>query len=147
MLVSSHVLAGALIGRALSRHPVGAFAAGVVSHLAMDACPHWGIPDGSDPELFLKVARCDGCAGLAAMALSGGLSPGRSRRSVVAAMVGGALPDLDKPMLHFFGRDPFPAVFTAFHKRIQDEAPDRLPHEVALAAGLAVAAVVVLRRR
>ena len=146
MLVSSHVLAGALIGRALSRHPAGAFAAGVVSHLAMDSCPHWGIPEGSDPQLFMRVARCDGCAGLAAMAVSAGLSPGRSRRAVLAAMVGGALPDLDKPMLHFFGFDPFPAAFTAFHKRIQDEAPHRLPHEVAVAAALAVAAFVVLTR-
>ncbi len=146
MFVTSHVLAGAVIGRALSRHPFGALVAGVVSHLGMDACPHWGLPEGSDPELFLRVARCDGCAGLAAMAVSAGLSPGRSRRAVLAAMVGGALPDLDKPMRHYFGIDPYPKAFTAFHVRIQDESPKRLPHELAVAAALAVAAVVVLRR-
>ena len=147
MLVSSHVLAGALIGRALGRHPVGAFAAGALSHFAMDACPHWGTPDQPDRELFLRVARCDGCAGLAAMAAAAGLSPGGSRRAVLGAMAGGALPDLDKPLLHFFGWNPFPEGFNRFHQRIQREAPHRLPHEVALAAGLAVAAFAALKQR
>ena len=145
MLVSSHVLAGALIGLALGRHPVGAFFAGAVSHFAMDACPHWGIPQDSDPQLFLRVARCDGCAGLAAMAVAAGMSPGGSRRAVLAAMAGGALPDLDKPLLHFFGWNPFPKAFNRFHKRIQNEAPHRLPHEVILASALAVTALVALK--
>ena len=41
MLLTNHVLSGALIG-ALTRRPLPAFAAGVASHFALDAVPHWG---------------------------------------------------------------------------------------------------------
>ena len=145
MLVTSHVLAGAIVGRVLGRHPLGAFAAGVVSHFAMDACPHWGDPDAGMDARFLRVARCDGCCALAAMAVAAGLSPRRSRRAVAAAMLGGALVDADKPMRHFFGWNPFPDPVNRLHHWIQNEAPHRLPHEVAAAACLAVAAAAVLR--
>jgi hypothetical protein len=140
VLVTSHVLAGALIGRALARHPVGAFVAGVVSHFVMDACPHYGDATltSESPE-FLRVARCDGCAGLAAMAVAAGLSPRPARRAVVAGMLGGAVVDSDKPMEYFFGWNPWPAGWNRFHKRVQNEADDRMPLEllaVAVLAGL-----------
>ena len=137
MFVTSHVLVGALIGRVLARHPVGAFAAGVVSHFAMDARPHYGVPGQSaDSPDFLRVARCDGCAGLGAMALAAGISPRRSRRAVVAGMVGGAVVDSDKPMEYFFGWNPWPSWWQRLHRQIQNEKPSRLPAEVAVAAGL-----------
>ena len=41
MLLTNHVLSGALIG-ALARRPLPAFAAGVASHFVLDAVPHWG---------------------------------------------------------------------------------------------------------
>ncbi|HET9078561.1 MAG TPA: hypothetical protein VFN68_16615 [Acidimicrobiales bacterium] len=144
MLVTSHVLAGALIGRALGRHPLGAFAAGVVSHFAMDACPHWGSAGVAMDEEFMRVARCDGCCGLAALAVAAGLSSKESRRAVAAAMIGGAVVDADKPLLHFFGWNPFPGPVRRFHQRIQNEAPHRLPYEVATAGVLGVLAVAVL---
>lgn len=139
MFVTNHVLAGALIGRAMARHPVGAFAVGVVTHFAMDACPHYGDGAASitSPE-FIRVARCDGCAGLSAMALAAGLSPRRSRRAVVAGMLGGAVVDSDKPCEYFFGWNPWPEWWNALHKRVQNEQPHRLPHEVAVGALLAV---------
>ncbi len=148
MLVTSHVLVGALIGRVMARHPVGAFATGVVSHFAMDACPHYGDPDlrrGSSE--FLRVARCDGCAGLASMALAAGISPRRCRRAVVAGMVGGAIVDTDKPMEHFFGWNPWPGWWNRFHKRIQNEEPNRLPGEVVVIAALLVVVGALLPDR
>lgn len=144
MLVTSHVLAGAVIGRILARHPVGAFAAGMVSHFAMDACPHWGDPEGGRDDLFLRVARCDGCCGLASIALAAGFSPRSGRAAVVGAMVGGALPDIDKPLEHFFGWNPFPEPFNRFHQRIQRESPQRLPQEVVTAGILGVVTAMVL---
>lgn len=147
VFVTSHVLAGAVIGRVLGRHPAGAFAAGVISHFGMDACPHWGgHPEGTLDEDFLRVARCDGCAGLAAMAAAAGLTPRRSRWSVMAAMAGAAFPDLDKVSLYFFGWDPFPRWWRRFHARVQNEAPHRLPHEVLTAAALAALILPRLRR-
>jgi hypothetical protein len=147
MLVSNHVLAGIVIGRALRRHPLAAFGAGVVSHFAMDACPHWGVEDSvaMSDDKFIRVAKCDGCAGLAAMALAAGLSPGRARKAVVAGMVGAALPDADKPIEYFFGVNPFPPPFRRFHASIQREAAHRLPHEVASAALLGIVAMAALR--
>jgi hypothetical protein len=147
MLVTSHVLAGALIGRAVARNPVAAFGVGVVSHFAMDACPHWGLkdPQGVWSDEFMRVARCDGCAAMAAMALGAALAPGRSRRAVIAGMVGAALPDADKPMEYFFGMNPFPKWVQSFHGRIQREAPHRLPQEVATAVMLGLITVVTLR--
>jgi hypothetical protein len=40
MFVTNHALAGVLIGQVLEENPMAAFAAGVVSHLALDAMPH-----------------------------------------------------------------------------------------------------------
>jgi hypothetical protein len=148
VLVTNHVLAGAVIGRVLGRHPVGAFAAGVVSHVLMDACPHYGDdrhPAGSAE--FLRLARCDGCCGLAAMALAAGAAPRRSRRAVVAGMIGAAVVDSDKPLEYFVGWNPWPAGWNRFHKRIQNEAPERLPLELAVGATLAAVVAVALRSR
>ncbi|MGQ7297770.1 hypothetical protein [Quadrisphaera sp. KR29] len=136
MLVTNHVLAGAVLGSGpLARRPVLAFAAGVASHLALDTVPHWG---DQRRRVFLVTAVCDGLAGLAAIAL---VARATSRRrpavllSVLAGMAGGAFPDLDKPSTLFFGGSPFPARWDAFHARIQRESPRRMPQE-ALVAGL-----------
>jgi hypothetical protein len=141
VLLTNHVLSGALIG-ALIRRPAPAFAAGVVSHFLLDAVPHWGRW-GSDRR-FLRAAVPDGLIGLAAMGAFAALAPADRRPSVVAAMAGAALPDADKPARLFFGRSPFPPAVDAFHGRIQREAPGRAPLEVLTAAGLAMAALTAL---
>jgi hypothetical protein len=148
VFVTNHVLAGATIGVLLRRHPVGAFAAGVGSHLLMDACPHWGMVRGypSAEERFLHIARSDGCAGLAVMG-AGMILAGGQRAPVLAAMVGAALPDIDKPCQLFFGFDPFPRWFQRLHSRIQRESPDRFRRELVVGAGLATLAAVMFRRQ
>jgi hypothetical protein len=146
VFVTNHVLAGATIGALLGRHPATAFVAGFASHLAMDACPHWGVGDGpGSQERFLHIARCDGCAGLAAMGAGAALAGRGHRVAAVAAMAGAAAPDLDKPCLHFFGFNPFPDWFQAFHVAIQTESPERFRQEVGLGLALACLGVVALR--
>ena len=142
MLVTNHVLAGAAIG-ALVKRPVPALALGVVSHVAMDVIPHWGLSheDQGDPmhnPKFLRVAYRDGFAGLAAMGAAFGLARGR-RLPVLAGMVGAALLDLDKPGKHFVGMSPFPKVIDRFHAEIQvgREHDHKMGQELAVAAGLA----------
>ena len=143
MLVTNHVLAGAAIG-ALVKRPLPALAAGVVSHLAMDAIPHWGLAheDGQGEVIrnpkFLRIAYRDGFAGLAAMGAAFGLARGR-RLPVLAGMVGAALLDLDKPGKHFVGVSPFPKVVDRFHADIQQgrEHEHKMGQELAVAAGLA----------
>jgi hypothetical protein len=58
-------------------------------------------------------------------------------------MAGAAIVDADKPCDYFFGWNPFPAPWNAFHKRIQNEAPHRMPQEVATAVALTAVALLI----
>jgi hypothetical protein len=151
MFVTNHVLSGALIGRALERHPVAAFAVGVASHLVLDALPHWGCDArGLEADRFLVMAKRDGLLGLTAMGAATLLATKPARTSTVAAMAGAALLDLDKPLVHFFGWYPFPEIVRRLHERIQNESPEGLAKEIrfgaAVAAIDAVAAVMARRQ-
>ena len=148
MLVTNHVLQGALLGRVVDR-PLPAFVLGVASHFAADALPHWGDSHAGVREVeFLCVAVPDGLTGLLAMALVVRGTRPAARAGVLAGMVGAALPDLDKPWaLVTGGRDLWPETVTGFHSRIQREAPHRLPWEVALAGGLALLGMLAARRQ
>jgi len=145
MLVTNHVLAGAVIGAATHRRPAAAFALGVLSHFALDATPHWGNWQG--PPSFMEVAVPDGLAGLAVIGTMTALAPRNARLAVLAGMAGAALPDLDKPSKVFFGRSPFPHALDEFHQRIQDEAPHRFKYEVAAAALFSATAAGLLFSR
>jgi hypothetical protein len=144
MLVTNHVLSGAVIG-AVTRRPVPAFALGVISHFVLDAVPHWGKWRGRDH--FMRVAVVDGLTGLAAMGAVAAIAPSDTRAAVLAGMAGAALPDLQKPSVVFFGRSPFPRCVDQFHGRIQREAPDRFPQEAAVGVVFLAAAVALLRAR
>ena len=130
MLITNHVLGGALVGLACPG-PVSAFVVGVASHVAMDVTPHWGEADKS---LFLRVAVVDGLVGLATMAYVARATPSSLRLRVVAGMLGACLPDADKPCDLFFGRSPFPPAIDRFHNAIQHESKHRMPQEFAVAA-------------
>jgi hypothetical protein len=140
MLVTNHVLSGAVIGAA-TRRIVPAFLLGIASHFALDAVPHWG-----DRSLTLmQVAVPDGLAGLAVMGAMTALAPRGRRAAVIAGMAGAALPDLNKPSVVFFGRSPFPRAVDRLHKVIQDEAPHRFKYELAVAVACCATAVGLLR--
>ena len=113
MFVTTHVAAGALLGNLLPDSVALAGVAGVVSHFAFDALPHW-LPGAPVP--FLPAAVADG---LVALALVAAAARRHERPAVLAAMLGAALPDLDKPAVLAFGRSPFPRRFDALHKAVQ----------------------------
>lgn len=140
MLITNHVLAGALVGAA-APGPVSAFLVGVVSHPVMDAVPHFG---GLDDTEFLEVAVVDGLVGLAMLTRIALRTPPSRRASVLAGMLGACFLDADKPSRQFFGRSPFPGALDAWHGRIQRESRRRLPQEllVALAGALVVRRVL-----
>ncbi len=145
MLITNHVVSGALVGLA-APGPVSAFALGVASHFALDSVPHWG-----DESRFLQVAVPDGLTGLAVMAHVARLvrdAPPRRRATVVAGMLGACLPDADKPSTLFVGRSPFPLALDDWHRSIQRESPRRMPQEVLVAgAGLLVVHALTARFR
>ncbi len=128
MLITNHVLSGALVGAA-SPGETTAFVAGVASHFLLDSVPHWG-----DDATFLRVAVVDGLVGLATMGVIAAAAPHDRRRRVVAGMLGACAPDADKPSELFFGRSPFPAALDEWHRDIQRESPRRMPQEVIVAA-------------
>ena len=139
MLVTNHVLSGALIGAGCPG-PLSAFAAGFASHFALDAVPHWGDVEWEE---MVPIGVRDGLTGLAAMGLLWSRTPPAHRARVLAGMVGACLPDLDKPSLLFFGRSPFPQRFDDVHIRIQRESRGRMPQELLVGS---VLVVVALRR-
>lgn len=145
MLVTNHVLSGAVIGHLMPNAPV-AFGIGVLSHLVLDAVPHWGEP--GPIEEMLHVAVPDGLVGATAMAVvTLATNPGRRPR-VLAGMAGAAFLDADKPSRLFFGFSPFPRVIDHIHERVQRESPHRLPQEVLVGTvgALVVAALTRWRR-
>jgi hypothetical protein len=128
MLVTNHVLSGAVIG-AVVREPLVALPLGVGSHFLLDSMPHWGR--WGSRERFLRIAVADGLTGLAVMGAACAVAGKGRRLGVLAGMVGAASPDLDKPATLWFGRTLWPEPVRDFHRRIQDEAPDRFySHEV-----------------
>jgi hypothetical protein len=141
VLITNHVLAGALVGT-LSPGPVSAFAAGVASHFLLDAVPHWG---GYALHDVLPVAVVDGLVGATVLALVARATPAGCRGRIVAGMLGASVPDTDKPWALFVGGSPFPASFDRFHARIQRESPRRLPQEVLVATAGALVVRRVLR--
>ena len=141
VLLTNHVLSGALIG-AVVRRPVPAFAAGVASHFVLDAVPHWG--DWGSIRRFLQVAVPDGLISLAAMGTLATLAPAERRPAVLAGMIGAALPDVDKPAKLWFGRSPWPRAVDEFHIRIQPEASGRAHIELLAATVFGVAALDAL---
>ena len=140
MFITNHVLAGAAIGSRLS--PGRALVAGFASHLAMDNLPHWGN-NGPFP---IDIAKRDGVLGLANIAVLALLARKDKRLPVLAGITGACLPDTDKLGEYFAGGSPWPQKFDDFHKRIQRESPHRIPHEVAVGAGLLTLSVLLLRR-
>jgi hypothetical protein len=143
MLLTNHVLSGALIG-ALARRPLAAFTMGVASHFVLDAIPHWGR--WGSRRRFLRVAVSDGLISLGVMGAFTALSPPDRRMAVLAGMTGAALPDIDKPARLWFGRSPWPRAVDRFHGGIQRESRDRAPVEFLAACVLAAAALTALQR-
>jgi len=144
MLVTNHVLSGALIG-AVVRRPVPAFVVGVASHFVLDAVPHWG--NWNDEKRFLRVAVRDGLAGLAAIGAFTAAARPERRLAVVAGMAGAALPDIDKPSCVWFGVSPWPGPVNRFHASIQNEAPERLGLEMTTMGALAVVGLLAVRAK
>lgn len=142
MLITNHVLSGAVVG-ALSSSKRGAFLGGLVSHAILDAIPHWGARSHRH---FLTVAVVDGLVGAAAMAVIAKTSGKGDRGRVVAGMLGATVPDADKPWREVFGCSPFPTAVDRVLAAIQTESPDRMGREVLVGVIGAAVTAGVLRR-
>ena len=135
-----------MIGRLLRRRPVAAFLTGLGSHLILDAMPHWGC-DSRQPEgaaQFLTAAKRDGLLGLATMASATVVVDRQARLATVMAITGAVLFDIDKPLGHFFGVNPFPAAIQRLHNLVQNESPEGMPDEIRFGFACAALDLVII---
>jgi hypothetical protein len=146
MFVTNHTMAGGLFGTAAHRRPFLAYAAGVASHLAMDALPHWGAE--GDDDIWMRAARRDGLLALAVLAALAAAAPRGSRVGVLAGAAGAITPDLRSPLRVAFDVQPLPDALDEVHTDVQQgkEAGGHLPIELAAAAVLASALGLALGR-
>jgi hypothetical protein len=144
VFVTNHVLSGVIVGRWLPKRPAAAFAVGVGSHLILDAIPHWGCDVGTPLglERFLSAARKDGLLGVATMTIAALAVDTDVRTSTLAAMTGAVVLDLDKPLIHFLGVNPFPRWVNRIHSRVQNESPGGMHNEIGFGVGFAAFDVV-----
>ena len=145
MFVTNHVLSGVVIGRYFERRPVTAFVVGVGSHLLLDKVPHWGCEKGSADSkvLFLRYAKRDGVLGIFTMAGATLAVNRQARVATLAAMLGAALLDADKPSVFFFGVNPLPRAVRRIHSWAQNESRRGMPNEFAFGIACAVVDVVI----
>lgn len=142
MLITNHVLSGALLGLA-APGPTTAAGGGFASHFVLDAVPHFGV----DEEHLMRIAVPDGLLGLACIGTVLAATPRPHRLRVAAGIVGACLPDMDKPGKQFFDRSPFPAWFDRLHDRIQREAVHRWTVELSAAAAFTTTFALLVRRQ
>jgi hypothetical protein len=137
VLATAHVLTGALIGRVVGR-PVPAAAIGVVSHVALDAMPHWGMWPGT-PHMrgkFLTVAAIDGMTLSAVLAL---MIRRRRPAAEIAGALGALVLDMDKPTALLGVGQLWPDRVHAVHLGVQrHEQPQRWRIDVSVAVVSAV---------
>ena len=108
MILATHAIVGAAIASQVPNHPVIALLAGIASHFAIDAIPHWDYPlrsirSGAKKEkgspltldkgflVDLSLIALDGLAGLT-LAFSLFAQPG-SLLTILLGALGGMLPD------------------------------------------------------
>ena len=123
MILATHAIVGAAIASQIPNHPVIALLAGIASHFAIDAIPHWDYPlrsirsianKGSPLTLDkgflvdLSLIALDGLAGLA-LAFSLFAQPS-SLLTILLGALGGMLPDPLRFVHRLYPHEPLRAV-------------------------------------
>lgn len=145
MLITNHVISGALIGMSAKSDRQAAIA-GLVSHLVLDSIPHYGTARLNAEEYGL-LTKTDGIVGVAAIVALLHHTPAPLRKRTGIAIFCACLPDTDKPLTYFFGarRKWHPGIFRKIHYSVQHEHP-YLWVELLVTAGFLSAFIVANRR-
>ena len=145
MLLTNHTLTGVALGLSTG-HPALALPLGLVSHLVLDAMPHFGPsrPWGWRDPRFLVVGSIDFASSLALTAAAAWLWPAQAL-PVLAGVLGAALPDLTYIPLILFTKErvvtwlPWYRPMLAFLSQIQwYERPPGIIAEVAWAVIMSI---------
>ena len=153
MILATHAIVGAAVASQIPNHPITALVAGIASHFAIDAIPHWDYPlrsilrgsKGSpltlDKGLLVdfSLIAIDGLAGLA-IALSLFAQPS-ALLTILLGALGGMLPDAFQFVHRLYPREPLRTV-QRFHSWIH--AKQKLDWPVGIASQLAFNVAVIL---
>jgi hypothetical protein len=157
LILVTHALIGAGIGSLIPGHPIGVFAAGFVSHFALDAIPHWDYPLRSlfkgagqrapldmDSGFFVDVGliAIDGLAGLALAAWL--FSNPATWIAVILGAFGGMTPDALQFAHRLFPYEPL-RTLQRFHMWIHTRTKLGSLTGVTTQLALAVIAVQVFK--
>jgi hypothetical protein len=154
LILATHAVVGAAIASLIPDYPAGAFLAGVASHFAIDAIPHWYYPlrsvfRGADKgaplpldaglAIDLSFIALDACLGLAlAMWL---FATPTTIAPVMLGALGGMVPDPLQFANRLYPHEPL-RTLQRFHSWIHSKTKLAWPIGVATQAGFA--AVVAL---
>lgn len=165
MILVTHGIIGAAIGRLIPGYPLAAFAGGLISHFLMDAVPHWHYPllsavrDTKDPLQYdmvigkrflfdLVSMGLDFAAGiiLSVLFFQGWAGFGSVSPWVLFGALGGMLPDASHFLYMKLRREPFYSL-ERFH--IWAHSKKDIDHRYLLGIGsqaLIILAAVLLSR-
>jgi len=152
LILATHAIVGAAIASQIPNHPIIALVAGIASHFAIDAIPHWDYPLRSilsrnkespltlDKGLLVdfSLIAVDGLAGLA-IALSLFAQPS-ALLTVLLGALGGMLPDPFQFVHRLYPHEPLHTV-QRFHSWIH--AKQKLEWPLGIASQLAFNAAVI----
>ena len=154
LILATHAIVGAAIASQIPNHPVIALLAGIASHFAIDAIPHWDYPlrsirsranKGSPLTLDkgflvdLSLIALDGLAGLT-LAFSLFAQPG-SLLTILLGALGGILPDPLRFVYRLYPDEPLRTV-QRFHNWIH--AKQKLAWPFGIASQFAFNVAVIL---
>jgi hypothetical protein len=157
LILATHAVVGAAIASLIPDHPLGAFLAGVASHFAIDAIPHWDYPlrsmfRGADKGAILPIDRglfvdfvliaLDGCVGLA-LGLWLFATPA-TMVTIVLGIFGGLLPDPLQFVNRLYPHEPLRSL-QRFHSWIHSKTKLAWPLGMTSQAAFGIAVAVVAK--
>jgi hypothetical protein len=157
VILATHAVVGAAIASLIPDHPLGAFLAGVASHFAIDAIPHWDYPlrsmfRGADKGAPLALDRglvidfsliaLDGLVGLV-LAVWLFATPA-TMLTITMGIVGGILPDPLQFLHRLYPREPLRSL-QRFHMWIHSRTKLAWPLGVTTQAAFTLAVAVAAK--
>ena len=157
MILATHAVVGAAIASLIPDHPIGAFLAGIASHFAIDAIPHWDYPlrsmfRGADKRAALPIDRglfidfgliaLDACAGFA-VAIWLFATPA-TMVTIVLGVLGGMLPDPLQFANRLYPHEPLRSL-QRFHSWVHSKT--KLAWPLGVSSQAAFALIVALAAR
>jgi hypothetical protein len=157
LILATHAVVGAAIASLIPNHPFGALVAGIASHFAIDAFPHWdyrlrsmfrgaekgaALPIDIGLVIDLGLIGLDACLGLALAIWL--FSTPATIATILLGALGGMLPDPLQFAHRLYPHEPLRSL-QRFHSWIHSKTKLAWPLGVTTQAAFALAVAVVAK--